>query len=831
MKYFSFLVFFFLTISLSAQVISGVTKDSITGETLPFVNIYIPGTSLGTFSDENGDFSFKVPRGINEYHFSILSYKEVILNLNIKKDTFIMVSMNPTALMIGAVLVEAKRSKYGNQIIRKLIENADKVITEKSTFSSNNYIKTHMEVWKDASTEEDSVQWDAGYETAYLKEIASRQHFDNGKYKAEILGELINTKDSDLKKRSRMAVSSAVRGGDQWIEYNPIDFFKTSREANIELYDNQINCIAITDRPISSPISAGAFINYRFRLKEITLRGEDSIFRISVEPIFSQAPLFEGELIVNGKDWVVEHAELSLKNSAVTGFKDFKFVSDYSKVGDNLWKVTERNFYYKASLSKKDYTVNTVIIDSDFDLNPEFPSGFFGREIVKYSEEALTRDTSLWVRLRPSDIQVSKNEREFIVKQDSIWNYENSEEYFLAQDSNYNKVTVLNVLWSGVNYRNRGRGISFGFNSLAASIRPLGVGGYRQSLGGWVTKEFPNNNDLRVRYDLDYGFNNNDLKGRLRVGYTYLPQRFARAFVSVGDTYDLITIYESLDNILSRGNYVRNQQFGVGHVMEVVNGLYATIELAYADKRSIEGLQLEEWSGFLFGDNNTPQPFERYKSFIFSANFEYMFGQQYITRGRKKIVLGNSYPTLRMTYKKGIPGIFSSEVNFDHLEVQLFQEMPVTKLGNSNWSILAGRYLNQESLRFIEYKYFRGSTPLIFSNPMRDHQLLGPTLSTSNTYLQAMFIHHFNGFIMDKIPGINWLQLEVIAGGGALGIPDQNFYHLEAFAGIGKKFKFRGETLQVAVYGTTSDNTVDKWAISYKIGVNFFNAFTGKWIY
>ncbi len=831
MRYILGIIFIFSSYGIFSQTLSGKVQDSQSGEPIPFVNIYLEDNTQGTYTDTLGYFELNVGNSKHKIHFSNLSYEKYTLEIKLEADSVVQISLDPSDIMMGAVLVEASRTKIGNQIIRKLIDHEENILTDKSTFSSDNYIKTKMEKWREASEPEDSIQIEAGYETVYLSEVASRLHYDAGKFKGEVKGELINSSENDLRRRTRMDIGGGFRGSGQWAEYNPIEFFRNAQDANVELYDNNINCPALSDRPITSPISNGAFYNYRFRLKKIDLRGQDSIFTVSIEPIFPKEPLFSGTVIVNGSNWTIEYASLKLDNNVVRGFKNFVFEVAYSQVGDNKWKATERTFEYEASLGKDDFKVNTTIIDSNFDLEPKFDKQFFGSEIISYSEEALERDTAIWSALRPRSINVSPDEQEFIIERDSVWNYEHSEEYYMAQDSNYNKITLINVLWSGVNYRNRGKGISFGFVPLVGTIRPLGVGGYRQSIGGWVRKEFPSNNAIRVNYNLDYGFANNDLKGNVRVDYTYWPQKFGRFFVRGGDTYDLITIYESLDNVLSRGNYVRNTRVGFGHAHEVVNGLYATFELGFGDKRSIQGLELADWSNFLFGENNEPQPFERYKALIFEAELLYKFGQKYITRGRKKIVLGNNYPQLRLAYKKGVPVLFGSEVNYDHLELQLSQEMPLTKVGNTNWSILAGRYLNQKSLRFIEYKYFRGSTPYIFSNPMRDHQLLGPTLSTSDTYIQGMIIHHFNGFIMDKIPGINWLQLELITGGGTLAIPSQDFYHIEAFAGLGRRFKIRGETFQVAVYGTTSDNTVEKWDVSYKVGINFFNAFSGKWMY
>lgn len=55
-----FLVFLlFLTFSLSAQI-RGVVKDSITGEPIPFVNIWVENETVGTTSESNGSFSLDI---------------------------------------------------------------------------------------------------------------------------------------------------------------------------------------------------------------------------------------------------------------------------------------------------------------------------------------------------------------------------------------------------------------------------------------------------------------------------------------------------------------------------------------------------------------------------------------------------------------------------------------------------------------------------------------------------------------------------------------------------------------------------------------------------
>ncbi|WP_298397537.1 carboxypeptidase-like regulatory domain-containing protein [Flavobacterium sp.] len=60
MKYFK-IVFFLFSISLSAQI-KGVVKDSLTGNPIPYVNIWVEGENIGTTSEENGIFEIKTSK-------------------------------------------------------------------------------------------------------------------------------------------------------------------------------------------------------------------------------------------------------------------------------------------------------------------------------------------------------------------------------------------------------------------------------------------------------------------------------------------------------------------------------------------------------------------------------------------------------------------------------------------------------------------------------------------------------------------------------------------------------------------------------------------------
>ena len=53
----------FLSHAQSFTSASGIVKDSITGEPLPFVSVYFDGSTIGAMTDDNGTFTLQNNQG------------------------------------------------------------------------------------------------------------------------------------------------------------------------------------------------------------------------------------------------------------------------------------------------------------------------------------------------------------------------------------------------------------------------------------------------------------------------------------------------------------------------------------------------------------------------------------------------------------------------------------------------------------------------------------------------------------------------------------------------------------------------------------------------
>jgi hypothetical protein len=104
-------------------------------------------------------------------------------------------------------------------------------------------------------------------------------------------------------------------------------------------------------------------------------------------------------------------------------------------------------------------------------------------------------------------------------------------------------------------------------------------------------------------------------------------------------------------------------------------------------------------------------------------------------------------------------------------------------------------------------------------------------LSTPNAFFRTNYFHHFNGILLNKIPLLHRLKITEAAGAAMLSIPDENFHHVELYAGLERVVRIRKELFRFGIYAATADSNWEKAKFDFKIGVNFYNSFTKKWQY
>ncbi|MBI3509580.1 MAG: carboxypeptidase-like regulatory domain-containing protein [Bacteroidetes bacterium] len=854
-----FFLLFIFPVFAFAGVVKGVVRDT-SGQPLPFVVVGVKNSTYGVNTNLTGAYFMELKAGNYTLVFSQLGFVSQEKNIVISDDhaSEVNVVMNSDVRVLNEAQITAKGDRdKGKEIMKEVIAHRDDYWNRVQNYKCDTYQKSSLEKilrekpdsaivpiappkvdttkkGKKKNKGED-LQAEINDDHLNLIESVSTTFF---KAPNQFKENIIAYHDYAGKKKyegGNGGASVGVEYGEHEIAPvtyeadNPYLLVSDAQSADFNFYKNEIDAPSLCSRPLKSPAATGAFLSYRFEYVSSFEENGKTIHRINVIPLFNEDALFYGTIFIEDSTWAIVSVNLNINSGALLYCKDFSVIEDYSEVDSSVYLPVRREFNYTIREGKYNIIGNTRVDHTNYVVNGTIPPKTFNDEVKHYADDAFDKDSTYWSENRP--LHLEDKEISYVHKVDSLTEYYTSPAYYAHIDSSFNHINVWSFLLNGVGHRNRATGTEFFFDPLIADVVPFGVGGYRQKLGGYFNKDFDNGYKLETEEQIDYGFLNKDVRGKVGVGLTYMPLHFVRTFVRVGDYYDMVNNYASLESVFARSNYVRCREISVAQRAELVNGLYAELTLEYSDKFPITGMKLESWSQYLFDTLNTPSDFQEYIKSEVRLELKYRFKQKYIIKNHKKIIIGTKYPEIRFFYRKGIPGLFNSEIDFDYIEIGSQDELKLGRFGTSDWNILYGSFLNKKDLRLLEYKYFRGSDSFIFSDPMRSFQLLGPRLSTSNSFFRLNYIHHFEGVFGTKIPFFNKLKITAAVGGGVLMIPDQKFTHEEFFLGLERIVRIKKQLFRIGVFAVTADSNVTKAAITYKVGISYYNTFTRKWSY
>jgi hypothetical protein len=833
--------------ALNGQQIKGVITDEF-GNPLPAVNVFLKNTTTGSTSGVDGRFRFEVKQGAHTVVFRILGYEIIEQDISVtsSKTVDMNIVLREKSVDLNEAVVYADRRDIAVKVMRGAREKRKYYHDALKSYSCVVYRKTSLEKEYLPSLQPDTVFDEVSVEvldilqpdtvvqtrTTVLREYHSRIEASGNLFRETILGE---NEHKAKRPTNSISITFGIESKGLNItslgrEYrDPYIIFHDASSARFDFLRPFIIVPDLCEKPLLSPLAPLAPFSYVFDFDGVLYENNRKVFKIRVTPLFPGDALFSGHVFIEDSTWALKSVDLSVNPRVLLFCSEFRIKQDYLQINDSVLVPEKTEFFYTIKDGKDLITGKTGLYYSQYEVNMRFQSGTFSGQSMIFDPRALNRDSLWWINSR--SVPLTDHELHFALKNDSLQRKYESREYNDSLDSAYNDINIWSFLIRGIGIRSSIRKSEIYILPLIAQVNPVGIGGYRHRLGGAYSKRFQNDMLLETEGMIDYGFSNKDVRGRVGTGLTYVPQKFVRTFIRFGDYYDMINDYASIGSVFSRSNYVRTQTFSVAQRMEIVNGLFGEVTLSYSDQTPIRDMKLESWSNQLFGELNNPADFERYKKFEIMLEMKFRPYQKYVMKGNRKIILETNKPEFSLVYRKGIPKLLGSEVNYDFLELGVRDAMKLARWGTSNWAVLAGSFLNRRSLRLIEHRYFRGSDLFFFSDPIRSFQLLDATLSSSSAYFRANYMHHFEGALTNKIPVFNRLKISLAGGAGILMMEENNFRHAEMFAGIERVFRIRKQLFRVGVFGVTADDNLSKARITYKVGINMYNPYTGKWDY
>jgi len=775
----TFLLNLFFLVAIGAQINGVITNEE--GERLAFASVYIEGTSKGTTSNLDGEYEIQIDGVDQAIVFQYIGYQNQILKI---ESTGVPqthnIIMQPDSYNLEEVVILADAEDPAYALIRKAIAKRSYYKNLIEGYSCDVYIKGNQKLL-DAPEKilgQEIGDLDGALDSTrqgivYLSESISKYHFKAPNDYKEVM------------------ISSKVSGDDQGYSFN------SAHEMNLNIYDQSTN-LGI-GRDMISPIASNALSYYKYKLEGVSMdRSGRLINKIKLWPKRKNDPAIEGYIYIVEDLWNVHSIDFTIlpKASQIYFMDTLRLEQVFVPVAEpDIWVSFSSKATFSLSIMGFKLKGYFVGVYSNYEIEPDFEPGFFTSELLKVEPEANKKDSTYWESVR--QVPLTDEESVDYVRKDSIYEVRNAPAYIDSVDRVGNKFGIGDLL-TGYSYRKRTKKLSIELESPLSSIGFNTVQGYNANLKFKYFK-FLNESDtkyLLFHPKVDYGLSEKKLRADFIFNYRF--NRISDALIGIRGGTDLvqfkekaISISESWNTIytlLFRENYAKYYDrkrltiYGQG---EITNGIFIRTGIDFSQRNRLENtsdISYFKKDSREFLPNDPLAEEGRSASIldgtIFSLDIRLRTKQKYLSYPDRRIKMASKYPDLWIYYRQGIPSI-GGEVKFSHLAFSLIDEISLRAKGEFQFAFNGGTFFNKGETSFIDYKHFNANQ-LDVSNPLdyRARFLLLPyyKYSTEENYFQMHLQHHFNGFLLDRVPGIGDLGLKLVLGAKYLKTRDRGNY-------------------------------------------------------
>ncbi|MDF2433114.1 MAG: hypothetical protein JWP44_2745 [Mucilaginibacter sp.] len=781
-----FTLFILLSISAFAQqiTISGkITDDQ--NKPIPFASIYIKNTTKGTSANSEGEYILQLKTGAYEVQYKAMGYKPETRKLNAASQTANVVLKNET-YQLKDVTIKSGGEDPAYAIIRKTIKKRKFHLNEVNAYTCGVYIKGLQKLLaapkKFIGFDVQKAARENGLDSnrrgiVYLSESESKYSFQRpGNVHEEM-------------------ISSKVSGSNRAFSYNRASDLKVNFYENIQTWDG------ISNRPMISPIADNALFYYNYKYIGLSIENGETIDKIQVLPKRSYDACFQGTIYIIEDSWRVYSLGLYITKKQNINFVDTLRVNEqFFPVTPTVWMPSSIKFEFTGGIFGFKIGGYFISIYKDYDLEPAFTRKEFS-EVLRINKGVNKKDSAYWENERP--IPLTDEEKTDYQKKAVLAKKRESKPYLDSLDKVNNKFGFNKLLMGGYRHANRYRHEYYNFDPILTSVLFNTVQGFAINYGASFTKRIDtiNNRNVYIGVKAGYGFSDHKLTGGINgsvpLGSYTLGFNAGSAIVDLNSATPISSFVNSLYSLLEKQNYEKlyQKQFLSASIHKrITGGWQASAFAEWADRKWLPNAS--NFSFFYPGNrnytsNNPLVPsqdvplFTENQSFKITFRTTYDFSDKYETYPNGKRYLPSPYPTIGLNYVKGIKGFLGSDVDYDLLSADISKSnIPAGVLGNTSFYIGAGKFLNNSSIFYPDYKQFAGNQVLFYKGGINSFLLLNYyNFGTYTQFIEGHLEQNFSGFILNKIPLIRKLKLQEILDINYLSTPTIKNY-TELGAGI-----------------------------------------------
>ena len=780
------------------------------GQPLPFSHVGIIGKADGTVANDSGYFELDMRKGDVELTFSHVGYRSK--SQSIKKENLnqpLRVELVAESIFLDEVVISSDYENPAREIMNLALERKKEYRKELNSYSAKVYVRSRQ----------------------YLESLPEKIHPligksafpDKGIFELSETVSEIHYQRKPRKFRETMVSSiNKVRS-----EIRPFSWHRASN-MTVDFYDQLIKLNG--QRDIISPLASNAFFYYNFEYHGLQEQGDHSIHKIELKPRRGSDPVFNGHIYIADSTWDLSAIDVVVQPASLRFITAASISQKLLPNDDGFWMPASQNKKLKAKVLGVELLSDDDVLYSDYDINPTFTSDFFQSSSFQIDPAANKKDSSYWAARRP--LLITDHEKEFYGNSSSTRN-----------STRVNRYTFDN-LFGGFKSKSRG-----------TSLRELEISGLFQAVNfntveGW-------NADIHVRYGRQvpytenqkltffgnwrYGFSNAKFNARVgtlwdanRSKYRWLKVEAGKYVFQFNELNPITPMVNTFYTLFLRRNYIKlhEKQYGtVSYHSEIKNGLYVFSSLKVEKRnplvnRTDYSLTKRE-TPFTANDpqdsENRAPSFHPHHATILQLGIKYQFKQEYEKLGDRRIVKTFN-PVAGLTIQKGFEGVLDSEIEYYNIDFFLEGSVDLGILGRSSMYSNYGQFFNKKNMTFIDYKHFNGNrTGLIlphsrresYFTPIHSFRLLPYySMSTASEYFQLHFSHHFDGFLVNKLPLVR--KADLTSSSGFSFLKNHNGAYKEFYIGL-QKTVFQTLTVGIDMVKSINKRDVNESGVRFVI--------------
>ena len=746
-----------------ADRLTGIVRDSLTNEPIPYASISYEGKGIGSISDLNGAYRITTRKGWNEVTFTAVGYRKKIVKFVPGVTQKLNVKLQPSDVQLKEIVVKPKKEKYSRKN-NPAVELMRKVIANKSN--------QRLE-------ENDFYQYDKYQKMTTSLNNVDPDNFDKGIYKK--MPFLVNQVEPCIETNKLILPFSVEETASQKVfRKNPKDektlvkgvnssgvneLFSTGDAmgailkdifADVNIYDDDIRLLA--SRFISPISSKSAISFYKYYIMDTVRVDKDSCIHLTFVPNNSQDFGFTGHLyIIKDSTYAVKKCTMNLpKKTGVNFVENLDIIQSYEQLPNGEWVLKDDDMIAELTVVKGQLQVRRTTRYSNYAFNEVSPKVFKLKGSTVKDVDAMMKGDEFWKDVRPVPLTDKENGMDMFIKHlEEIPGFK------------YAIIGLRALIENFIETGSKDHPSKFDFGPMNTIIGSNSIEGLRLRLSGQTTaKLFP---QLFFSGYYAYGFKDNKSKYKGTVEYTFdkkefLAREFPKHSISASYMYDVMSPMDKFlktdkDNMfvglktttVDQMSYIRDVSFK--YERETMSGFSVAMTV---NNRN------DEPTGNLFYIKNdgaqVPNVVHDITTTETSLQLRFAPGETFINTKQRRLPINFDAPIFTLSHTMGIKDVMGGDYNFNLTEAGVYKRFWLSSWGRLDAFVKAGKQWDKVPFPLL----IMPAANLSYITQRETFNLINNMEFLNDKFASLDLTYDMNGKIFNRIPLIKRLKLREI---------------------------------------------------------------------